>query len=276
LLESPGRQWIGRDPSAVTEFNGLRIGGLDYQRGRERFLEAWQQVPSDLDVLVLHQAYQPLLPFEGVWEVGDEDIIAKNPKVVLIGHVHTPKIFKLPNGTQVVSPGATVLHTFDAPYVRTVPGISEYNGGITYATLENGVVSLETLQARKYVRVDADLVDEQTLDLALANAKALDYPSFFLVDFAVKAGVYQALQERFAGVPTSLRPKGLSTVSLIGERATAGTQRAPIEEVIARHVDRDGYPELFAVCLDIANLESKDPEALRNLIEEHLAKISCD
>jgi len=89
-----------KDPIDV---DGFLVSGLDYM-APEALKEQLKELPKT-DILVLHQAFEEFLPFEGAFDLSSEDI---PPQVmnVIVGDIHVAKDIPFGNGCSILSPGS--------------------------------------------------------------------------------------------------------------------------------------------------------------------------
>jgi DNA repair exonuclease SbcCD nuclease subunit len=85
-----------------TEIDGLMCYGLDWMTREELQIEL-QQIPGNVDVLILHGMAEHLLSFEAAADFSLDDI-PTHVKHVLVGDIHVRDVFKYTSGT-CVSPG---------------------------------------------------------------------------------------------------------------------------------------------------------------------------
>ncbi len=93
----------------TSNIDGKRILGLDWAP-RAELIELMNSYTEDIDLLVLHTAFEHLLSFEGAYSLSIDDIPA-NFKNVFVGDIHITNISDLPNRGYIVSPGA--IHACD-------------------------------------------------------------------------------------------------------------------------------------------------------------------
>lgn len=86
-----------------------KILGLDWAP-RAELIEQMNSYTEDVDLLVLHTAFEHLLSFEGAYSLSINDIPA-NFKNVFVGDIHITDVRALPNGGNIISPGP--IHACD-------------------------------------------------------------------------------------------------------------------------------------------------------------------
>jgi DNA repair exonuclease SbcCD nuclease subunit len=95
---------IHLDGEGVVEIDGLKVLGIDYGTPEE-MKDKLNAVKEPVDIVVMHCAFQHLLPFEGAYALSMSDI-PENYKHVFVGDIHVTDISgELPSGGTVISPG---------------------------------------------------------------------------------------------------------------------------------------------------------------------------
>ena len=91
----------------VVEMSGRRVYGLDYTPGA-KIIDELNRINGEIecDILVLHQAFKHLSPFD-TYSLSVEDMPGSVLDAVVSGHVHIPDKRVNSSGVSIVSPGAT-------------------------------------------------------------------------------------------------------------------------------------------------------------------------
>jgi DNA repair exonuclease SbcCD nuclease subunit len=108
--------WLHRTSATI---GGLRVYGIDWT-SREALPEMLKEVPSDTDVLVLHQVCHEFMGGITVAEMNLTQV--PYAQLVVVGDFHEHKILRLNGfhgqGMRVLSPGSTNMRKIDEPPLK--------------------------------------------------------------------------------------------------------------------------------------------------------------
>lgn len=141
--------------------DGALFVGIDYCRHRELLLEKIQEMKpvfeahsSGRKFLVLHQAFQHLLGFEGTWQITAEDIQDTLPDVnVLVGHIHKRDTLVLENMDNPFLPGS-YIHSTGVLYPQDWEQTKQFSGADVLDTV-TGEITPVPICVRKYYTLSA-------------------------------------------------------------------------------------------------------------------------
>ena len=148
----------------ISPGEGLKVFGIDYQHGRQRFLEKLNAIPEPVDILVIHQGMREWLSFQGAWECQFDDFKGK-AKLVICGHTHIRE-FVEQGDVSFLSPGSTVPWRLDEDSTKQFP-VLDFDKKITVEwvnirgrqVLDKTVLNLE--EAEKLIlEIDGSKPDE--------------------------------------------------------------------------------------------------------------------
>ena len=256
----------------VIHHAGIRIGGLDYCRGRAAFLDALaafrESLDEPLDIFLCHQPLKQLLKFEGAWSASQEDFegIAR---VVAIGDVHIPKDWDVTwddgSTTKFISPGSTVVTNMAETRDKKFP------------VLDTDTMEVEWVKLRQQREFwDQTAVTTQDQDGLVEAVKTYTPPEYLVEElrrpyiklrYRPNGDFHQRLFEVAKGrafIEDTPLPKpsvtgGVAIQKDLSEEHTDETQKAV--EIAERHIDKHLHPLAFDIAVAI-QLEAGSPEGI--------------
>jgi len=142
-LEIPGLRTRSLD-RRVVEIDGMRFYGLNHC-SRKKLLSGLEEVPREVDCLILHQLAREVCPWEGAWDVEGAEI---KTALTILGDYHRPVSFRTAEGTAYYT-GSVLPQSVD-----------EFETHGTFLVLSDGEVRRQKLQTRGFYCIEWTERDE--------------------------------------------------------------------------------------------------------------------
>lgn len=138
--------------------------GIDQTPVRAVLDAELERVPSDVDVLVLHQLAKPVFPLEGAYDF-DPEVVPAHIKMLLIGDYHKKCEFQWHTNKMAYYPGSIHMCKIDENPVKSVLDLSIHPSGTGITVTD---VPLITRPYTFWV-----INDDKDLEAAVQQAKAM-------------------------------------------------------------------------------------------------------
>lgn len=252
----------------------ITLGGLDYQRGRETWLEAVKSYTDKPDIFLCHQPFQEMLKFEGAWSAKGDDL-ADKARLVICGDVHTTAEWKVGN-TVFLSPGSPVRTSIDDTEDKTFPIVTFEGDNIE---IEHVEINNRRDFFRRTVVTDKDRQEflgwlreyecqrtvPDCLKQCFVQLKYVPEGSFW-------ADVKEAAEGRAYVEATPMR---LHTAVAVGVEEEAGegeSEEETIARITRRYADPDTQKDLYELLVQI-QLNARTNQDAVNFINDAVDRI---